>query len=275
MAQPLVEEASARPAAASGRQVKIRLEGVEKSFGEKQVLRGVDLEVAEGEGLVILGGSGTGKSVLLKHIIALLRPDAGRVLVDGIDVHTLDGRELTEFRRRFGMAFQEGALFDSMTVWENVAFPLQRARSGRGGQIRDRVAECLEMVGLTGSERKLPSELSGGMRRRVGFARAIALEPAILLFDEPNTGLDPVIKRTIDDIILHLKEVLGSTTVTITHDLPSAFRIADRIAMLHEGQIIGVAPPSEFRRLEHPQIREFLSVAAIAEDRDGMDGARS
>ena len=240
-------------------QPKIELRGIKKSFGDKVVLDGVDLTVEEGEAVVIIGGSGTGKSVLLKHIIRLLRPDAGQVLIDGVDLATLDFREITEFRRRFGMAFQEGALFDSMTVWGNVAFPLQRSRRFKPEQIRRRVAECLTMVDLEGTEEKMPGELSGGMRRRVGFARAIALEPQILLFDEPTTGLDPVIKKTIDAIIMHLKDSLHSTTVTITHDIPSAFRIADRIAMLHQGKIIAAAPPEEFRQFDNPYIQEFIS----------------
>lgn len=244
---------------------RIQLEKVHKAFGAKKVLEGIDLEVSDGEALVIVGGSGSGKSVLLKHIIGLLRPDSGTVRVDGVDLATLDFREITEFRRRFGMAFQEGALFDSMTVWENVAFPLQRARRFKPGQIRERVAECLDMVELEGNEKKIPSELSGGMRRRVGFARAIALQPQILLFDEPTTGLDPVIKETIDDIIVHLKEQLRCTSVTITHDMASALRIADRIAMLAEGRILAAAPPEEFRRLDVPLVRAFLRGAGLAD----------
>ncbi|MGH9382434.1 MAG: ABC transporter ATP-binding protein [Thermoanaerobaculia bacterium] len=247
------------------REPRIQLGDVYKAFGDKKVLDGLDLEVFDGEALVVIGGSGTGKSVLLKHIIGLLHPDAGTVRVDGVDIATLDFREITEFRRRFGMAFQEGALFDSMTVWENVAFPLQRARRFNSGQIRDRVAECLDMVELEGNESKYPGELSGGMRRRVGFARAIALQPQILLFDEPTTGLDPVIKVTIDDIIVHLKERLRCTSVTITHDMASALRIADRIAMLADGRILAAAPPAEFRRLDVPQVQAFLRGAGFAD----------
>jgi len=237
--------------------VKIALEGVSKAFGGNVVLDGLDLEIHEGDSVVILGGSGTGKSVLLKHMIGLLAPDAGRVVVDGQDLATLDVRELTGFRRRFGMAFQEGALFDSMSVWENVAFPLKRAKRSKD-EIRDRVAECLRLVRLEGADAKLPSELSGGMRRRVGFARAIALEPRILLFDEPTTGLDPVIKAIIDELILELQDTLQSTAVTITHDLASAFRIADRIAMLHRGKIVAYAPPAEFREIADPRVQQFL-----------------
>jgi len=237
---------------------KILLRGVCKSFGEKVVLDHLDLDIAEGESMVIVGGSGTGKSVLLKHIIGLLRPDAGTIEVDGVDISTLGYREITTFRRRFGMSFQEGALFDSMTVWENVAFPLKRASPKTAPEIAERVAECLHLVRLQGAERKYPSELSGGMRRRVGFARAIALEPDILLFDEPDTGLDPVIKALIDELIVDMRKSLGSTTVTITHDMRSAFRIADRVGMLFQGKIIALAAPAEFERIADPRVQQFL-----------------
>jgi len=236
---------------------KIRLEQVSKAFAGKVVLDRLDLEIAAGDSVVVLGGSGTGKSVLLKHMIGLLKPDSGRVTVDGVELAKLDEREITAFRRRFGMSFQEGALFDSMTVWENVAFPLKRAGRARA-EIQSRVAECLEMVHLDGAERKMPAELSGGMRRRVGFARAIALEPEILLFDEPTTGLDPVIKAVIDELILELQGNLHTTAVTITHDLDSAFRIADRIALLFRGKIVAYAPPAEFRALEDARVQQFI-----------------
>jgi len=190
-------------------------------------------------------------------MIGLLRPDAGRVTVDGVDLASLGEREITTFRRRFGMAFQEGALFDSMTVFENVAFPLRRAKRGRA-EIEARVAECLASVHLEGAEGKMPAQLSGGMRRRVGFARAIALAPEILLFDEPTTGLDPVIKAVIDELIVELQEGLGSTAVVITHDLDSAFRIADRIALLHRGRIVAYAPPEEFRALDDARVQQFI-----------------
>ena len=237
--------------------VKIRLRGVSKAFAGKVVLDALDLDVIEGESVVVLGGSGTGKSVLLKHMIGLVRPDAGTIEVDGVELGSLSGLELTTFRRRFGMAFQEGALFDSMTVWENVAFPLRRAKWEKR-RVGERVAECLEMVHLEGAERKMPAELSGGMRRRVGFARAIALEPKILLFDEPNTGLDPVIKAVIDELIVELQEKLSSTTVTITHDLNSAYRIADRLALLFRGKIVAYAAPAEFRELDDARVQQFL-----------------
>lgn len=235
----------------------IRLEKVRKSFAAKVVLDELDLAIAAGESVVILGGSGSGKSVLLKHMIGLLQPDSGRVTVDGTDLAALSRPELTRFRLRFGMSFQEGALFDSMTVWENVAFGLKRG--GRKPQeIAERVAACLEMVHLEGAERKMPAELSGGMRRRVGFARAIALEPQILLFDEPTTGLDPVLTAIVGDLIVELQGKLGSTAITITHDLDIAFRIAGRVAMLHRGKIIAFAPPDEFRRSEDARVQQFI-----------------
>jgi phospholipid/cholesterol/gamma-HCH transport system ATP-binding protein len=239
-------------------QPKIRLRGLHKSFGAKKVLDGIDLEVADGESLVVIGGSGTGKSVLLKHIIGLLRPDSGSIEVDGTDLGSLGNRQLTEFRRKFGMSFQEGALFDSMTVGQNVGFPLKRLTKKSAAEIRDRVEECLALVRLEGVTDKAPSQLSGGMRRRVGFARAIAHEPEILLFDEPTTGLDPVTTALIDEVIKDLNDRLKCTMVTITHDMASAFRIGDRIAMLHQGKVVAVAPPEEFKKLDDPRVQQFL-----------------
>jgi phospholipid/cholesterol/gamma-HCH transport system ATP-binding protein len=236
---------------------RISLRGVSKSFGDKLVLDGIDLDVHDGESLVIVGGSGTGKSVMLKHMIGLVKPDAGTVTVDGVDLATLGNRDITEFRRRFGMAFQEGALFDSMTVEGNIGFPLKRAGWDRQRQ-RDRIAECIDLVHLEGAEAKMPAELSGGMRRRVGLARAIALEPQILLLDEPTTGLDPVISSVVEELVLELEERLRLTVVTITHDMDSAFRIADRLGMLHKGKVIALAPPDEFRRLPDPRVQQFL-----------------
>ena len=249
---------AARPLAEDGREVTVRIRGLHKSFGPKKVLTGIDLDVRTGESLVVIGGSGSGKSVLLKHVIGLMRPDRGTVEVDGIDVSSLGYREITGFRRRFGMSFQEGALFDSMTVRENVAFPIRRQSKEPLAEIYERVDRWLELVRLDGVGDKMPSQLSGGMRRRVGFARAIALEPEIVLFDEPTTGLDPVTTAQIDDVILDLLDRLDSTAITITHDMTSAFRIADRIGMLYEGRIIALAPPEEFRRLEDPRVQQFI-----------------
>lgn len=240
-------------------QPKIRLRGLHKSFGDKVVLDGVDLDIAAGESLVVLGGSGTGKSVLLKHMIGLLQPDRGQVIVDGIDLASLKGSALTDFRRRYGMSFQEGALFDSMSVGDNIAFPLRRSRPKKSREeVAARVAECLSLVGLEGVADKMPAQLSGGMRRRVGFARAIAISPQILLFDEPTSGLDPVLTAVIDELIVALRENLKSTTITITHDLRSAFRIADRVAMLYEGKIIAIGDVEEFRSSADPRVRQFL-----------------
>jgi phospholipid/cholesterol/gamma-HCH transport system ATP-binding protein len=236
---------------------KIRVEDLHKSFNGKVVLDGIAFSVEEGESLVILGPSGAGQSVLLKHLIGLMQPDSGRVLVDGGDFWALSDRERTRVRKKFGMSFQEGALFDSMNVFDNVAFPLRR--SGRpAAEVRDRVRECLSMVHLPNVEAKRPSELSGGMRRRVGFARAIAHEPEILLFDEPNTGLDPIMTDVIDEVILELKERLDVTIVTITHHIPSAQKIGDRVALLYGGKLAYEATPEEFLKSEDPAVRQFV-----------------
>jgi phospholipid/cholesterol/gamma-HCH transport system ATP-binding protein len=225
--------------------LRIRLRGLVKSFGRKRVLDGLDLDVEEGESMVIIGASGTGKSVTLKHIIGLLKPDAGSVVVDGVAIEQLDNRGITEFRRRFGMAFQEGALFDSMNVFDNVAFPLRRLSHKSSQEIRQRVDECLAMVRLEGLGARDISELSGGMRRRVGFARAIAHEPEILLFDEPTTGLDPVTTALIGEVICDIGDRLDTTMVTITHDMQVAFRVAE-------------APPEEFRELKDARVQQFI-----------------
>ena len=236
----------------------ISLQHLHKAFHGKQVLNDMSIDVAQGESLVIVGGSGTGKSVTLKHIIGLLKPDKGRVLIAGEDITAMRETELNRFRRHFGMAFQEGALFDSMSVFENIAFPLRRHTKMSEAEIRHRVEECLEDVHLHGVEKRRPSELSGGMRRRVGFARAISLKPDILLFDEPTTGLDPVISDVIADLIVEMDQKLGTTTVTITHDMKVAFKIADRVAMLHGGSIIEEGTPEEFQASQNPIVRQFI-----------------
>jgi phospholipid/cholesterol/gamma-HCH transport system ATP-binding protein len=237
----------------------ISIQHLYKSFGEKQVLSDMSLEVGDGESVVIVGGSGTGKSVTLKHIIGLLRPDRGHIVVDGTDICTLSARELNDFRRHFGMSFQEGALFDSMSVFENIAFPLRRHTKMSEAEIRNRVEECLSLVHLEKSAgEKRPSELSGGMRRRVGFARAISLKPEILLFDEPTTGLDPVISDVIASLIREMDRTLATTTVTITHDMKVAFKIADRVAMLHQGHIIEQGTPEEFQRSTNAIVQQFI-----------------
>jgi len=245
---------------------KIAVIDLWKSFGSKQVLRGVNLQIWPGESLVIVGGSGAGKSVLLKHLIGLIQPDRGHIIVDGEDLACAEPERCLALRRKFGMSFQEGALFDSMTVFENIAFPLRRHTSMSEEQIRQRVQECLALVHLSGIENKMPAELSGGMRRRVGFARAIALAPEILLFDEPNTGLDPITAAAIDRVIVEMRNQLPVTMVTITHDMNSAFRIADRIAMLRQGRILAVAEPEVFRKLPDPYIQGFLAGRPVEED---------
>ena len=237
----------------------ISLQHLYKSFDGKEVLHDMSIDVERGESVVIVGGSGTGKSVTLKHIIGLLKPDRGRIFVDGEEMNTMNAVELNRFRRRFGMSFQEGALFDSMSVFENIAFPLRRHTKMSEKEIHDRVAECVERVHLTPDVcEKRPSELSGGMRRRVGFARAISLQPEILLFDEPTTGLDPVISDVIAELIREMDHTLNTTTVTITHDMKVAFKIADRVAMLHQGHIIEQGTPEQFQRSQNPIVRQFI-----------------
>ncbi|HSP34292.1 MAG TPA: ABC transporter ATP-binding protein [Thermoanaerobaculia bacterium] len=236
----------------------VSVQHVYKAFNGKEVLRDMSIDVERGESVVIVGGSGTGKSVTLKHIIGLMQPDAGHVFVDGQDLCCMKPFALNEFRQRFGMAFQEGALFDSMSVLENIAFPLRRHTKMTEREVRARVGECLDQVHLIGVEDKRPSELSGGMRRRVGFARAISLKPAILLFDEPTTGLDPVISDVIADLIVEMDQTLNTTTVTITHDMKVAFKIADRVAMLHRGHIIEQGSPDDFQRSPNPIVQQFI-----------------
>lgn len=250
----------------SPRLPKIAVIDLWKSFVGKEVLRGVNLTVTGGESLVIVGGSGAGKSVLLKHLIGLLQPDRGHVIVDGEDLACAEPERCLAIRRKFGMSFQEGALFDSMNVFDNIAFPLRRHTHMSEKEIAERVRECLSLVHLSGIEKKMPSELSGGMRRRVGFARAIALKPEILLFDEPNTGLDPITAAAIDRVIIEMRDKLPVTMVTITHDMNSAFRIADRIAMLRGGKIVAIAPPEEFRKLPDPYVQSFLVGQPVEEE---------
>jgi len=237
----------------------IRLVDLYKSFGKQKVLGGIDLQLEEGKTTVIIGRSGGGKSVLLKHIIGLLRPDSGQVLIDGTDIAKLGENKLNEIRKKFGMLFQEAALFDSMTVGENVAFPLREHTRMKEKEIRETVADRLHSVGLTGVEEKMPSELSGGMRKRVGLARAIALHPQIVLFDEPTTGLDPVMTEAINRLIIDTQKKFNLTCVVISHDIQSIFEIGDRIAMLYEGKIIEYGTPEELKASRNPVMVQFLS----------------
>jgi phospholipid/cholesterol/gamma-HCH transport system ATP-binding protein len=239
----------------------IRCQGVTKTFRNKAVLRGVNLEVQSGETLVLLGGSGSGKSVLLKHLNGLLRPDAGTVEVDGTRLETLDEDALVPVRRHVSMLFQQGALFDSLTVGENVAFPLREHRILPPEQIPARVAEALAMVGLENTEKLMPAELSGGMRKRAALARALVLEPRVLLYDEPTTGLDPVVAAKINHLIRDLQTKLGLTSVVVTHDLASAFYVADKMAFLYEGRIRFTGTPDEARATTDAPLHEFLTAS--------------
>lgn len=236
----------------------IKITDVYKSFGNKNVLNGVDLSVARGESMVVIGGSGSGKSVLLKNIIGLLKPDSGRVFINGSDITSLDEKGVYGIRKKFGMLFQSAALFDSMPVWENVGFVLLR-RKMRDHDVKRIAIEKLAMVGLSGVEDLMPSELSGGMRKRVGLARAIAHEPEILLYDEPTTGLDPIMADAINDLIVEMNKKLAVTSVTITHDMHSAFKIADKIAMLYEGKIIFTGTIADIAESDDRRLREFVT----------------
>ena len=228
-----------------------------KAFDGKPVLTGVTLDVQDGETMVIIGYSGTGKSVALKHVVGLLQPDAGDVIVDGRPVSTLDRAELYGLRREIGFVFQFAALFDSMTVADNVALGLRRRRLSED-EIDERVREALALVDLTGTEDRLPAELSGGMRKRVGIARAIALRPRYLLYDEPTTGLDPVTSAVMDQLMVRTREHLGVTGIVVTHDMRSAYAVGDRIAMLYEGRIRQVGPVTEIQQTGDPVVRQFI-----------------
>jgi len=238
--------------------MSIVLEGVRKSFGDRVVLDGVSLEVREGETVVLIGFSGSGKSVLLKTIIGLIHPDSGEVVIDGRRVGSLRREELHALRREVGYVFQFAALFDSMTVAENVGMGLRRIRGLTEVQLRDRVAEALHLVELDGYEDRYPSQLSGGQRKRVGLARAIAMRPKYLLYDEPTTGLDPVTKAVIDRLILKMDRELGVTSLVVTHDMESAYRIGDRIALLYDGRIRFVGTPAEIRASDDRVVRAFI-----------------
>ncbi len=237
----------------------IRFEDVRKSFGPKTVLAGLTLEVRTGETMVIIGQSGSGKSVTLKLLIGILPSDAGRILLDGTDLVGLDPAGRQAMARKFGMLFQGAALFDSMTVAENVAFGLDRHTDLSPEEKKVRVTESLEKVGLRNCDRLMPHELSGGMRKRVGLARAIAYRPEIILYDEPSTGIDPIRADAINELINLLKTEMGVTSIVITHDMTSAYKVADRIAMLYEGRIIAVGTPGEIRESPNPVVQQFIN----------------
>jgi len=236
----------------------IRIRGLAKRLGTKQVLDGLDLEIATGETVVVIGRSGTGKSVLLKHIVGLMEPDRGAIEIDGEDIVGMKESDLNRIRMRFGMLFQGSALFDSLTVGENVGLALREHLRLPAAEIRRRVAERLEWVGLQGVEDMKPASLSGGMRKRVGLARAIAMDPAFILYDEPTTGLDPIMADVIDQLIRDMQRRLQVTSVVVTHDLASAFKVGDRFAMLDQGRIIFQGTPEEMRSTAHPLARQFM-----------------
>ncbi|MBN2135478.1 MAG: ABC transporter ATP-binding protein [Acidobacteria bacterium] len=240
----------------------IKCEDLYKAFGSKVVLAGANLEIKEGESMTVIGGSGVGKSVLIKNIIGLLKPDKGKIWVENTLVNDLNESDLRKLRMKFGMLFQYAALFDSLSVGENVAFALNRHTKLSQKEIKDRVTDCLNMVGLFGVEHLFPAELSGGMKKRVGLARAIAMRPKILLYDEPTTGLDPIMADAINNLIIRLKEKLQVTSITITHDMVSAYKISDRIAMLYEGKIIEVGTPGEIKKSQNPYVKQFVTGSA-------------
>lgn len=246
-------------ASGNGRGLSVEMRDVRKAFLGHTVLDGINLRCEAGETTIIVGRSGEGKSVTLKHMIGLLRPDSGQILVAGRDLATLDEDDLDALRMDFGMVFQDAALLDSLNVFENIALPLRLHTKRSEEEIAERVREDVRLVGLSENALyKLPGQLSGGMRKRVGFARAVVMRPKVILFDEPTTGLDPIMTDVINSLMLDIQETVGSTHIVISHDLPSAFRIGHRIAMLHNGKIIEEAEPEAFRNSDNPAVRQFL-----------------
>lgn len=245
------------------RDLFVEFRDVYKAYGTKQVLRGVNLKVYRGEVLVILGGSGSGKSVTLRHMLGLEAPDAGRVIVEDEDVTDLPEEELYRVRKKFGMLFQSGALFDSMSVFENIAFPLREHTEMSEEEIGRSVREKLELVNLPNTSHLMPTDLSGGMRKRVGLARSIVLDPKMILYDEPTTGLDPITSQKINELIIDLQSKLNVTSVVVTHDIQSAFSVGDRIAFLNKGVFEWVGSMEEARDAEHPVLREFFKASAV------------
>ena len=243
----------------NGGAAAVRLDGVTKSFGDRRVLDNVSFEVAAGCGFVILGRSGTGKSVTLRHIVGLVRPDSGRVFVEQDEISALMGTELARVRQRIGFLFQNAALFDSISVGENVAFPMRRHTRLSDREIRERAAEKLESVGLGREYEKMPAALSGGMRKRAGLARALALDPRILLIDEPSAGLDPITADEIDELLRSLKDEGRATLIIVTHNIPSAKRLGDELVMLHEGRIVAQGSPADLERSDDPMVQAFMS----------------
>lgn len=236
----------------------ICISNVSKSFGDQRVLDGIDLQIQKGEILVVLGESGTGKSVLLKNIMGLLKPDQGSIAIDGVDIVNLKEKELLKIRKKIGYLFQEGALYDFMNVYENIAFPLREHEHLTSSAIKEKVHNILKLVDLSGVENKLPSELSGGMRKRVGLARSIILDSKILLCDEPTSGLDPIRSRDISDLIHDVSKKLNCTTVITSHDIQNSFRIADRVALVRQGKVIALGSPEDLKNSSNAFVQEFV-----------------
>jgi len=237
----------------------IKLVGVEKTLGGQRVLQGLDLSIPAGQLTTVIGRSGEGKSVLLKHMIGLMQPDRGEVWVGDVEISRLKGKRLNDVRKRFAMLFQGAALFDSLSVFENVAFPLREKLQMKGAEVTRRVEEKLDQVGLKGMGHKYPAELSGGMKKRAGLARALVMEPEIILFDEPTTGLDPLMAKSIHDLIVSMQRRFRFTAVMVSHEIPEVFGISDWVAMLRRGKIAAMAPAKEFVRIDDPGIQEFIT----------------
>lgn len=236
----------------------IEIINVYKNFEDEEILRGLNLKIEKGQTFVLIGGSGKGKSILLKHIIGLLKPDKGKIFIDQQDIGSLRGKKLKKLKERFGVLFQGGALFDSLTVFENVAFPLEEKTKLNSLQIRDKVLKELSNVGLEGDENKYPAQISGGMRKRVALARCLVMNPEIMLFDEPTTGLDPMTVKSIHKLIQTFQKKRNLTALIVSHEIPAIFEIVDRVAMLHNGKIITVETPEEIVRSNNPIVREFM-----------------
>ncbi len=237
----------------------IEVINIRKSFGAQAVLNGVSMRIEDGELAAVIGGSGGGKSVFLRHLIGILRPDEGKILIEGVDITKARGRRLDKVRENFGVVFQEGALFDSLSVFDNVAFPLREKTKLHKDEIRQRVTDALEDVGLKGMEVKYPAEISGGMKRRVALARALITEPKIVLFDEPTTGLDPIISNSIHRLIIGTHRKYGFTGVIISHEIPEIFDVADKVGMLYNGLLIEYGTPEEIQKSPNPFVKQFIT----------------
>jgi phospholipid/cholesterol/gamma-HCH transport system ATP-binding protein len=270
MVEPMTDPASAEardaPAGSKPGPSIITLKNIYKSFGRLRVLSGVNIEFQRGHTTVVLGPSGCGKSVMLKHIVGLLRPDRGEVFFEGRRIDTLAERDLVGIRTKFGFLFQMGALFDSLNVEQNICFPLSEHTSMPRAEQRQRCEEVLAMVGLSGTQQKMPAELSGGQRKRIALARAIVLHPAVILYDEPTTGLDPIRSDVINELIRKLQNVLKVTSIVVTHDMTSAFKIADRLIMLYDGRVLFDGSAEEIRRTDDPTVRRFVEGQAPPEE---------